>query len=235
MILHISDALGAIRDCQCDDLLSTKSDGIQIFDVTNGLFSDIIAVFPDKVTSISKSVTSGGELVSNVITKDIQLCLYLRRARQGVGDAKFGGVCARQICVCCVDHILGKFDNFSPSIESLQQLTANKLQVTAFVSVETCVDRNVVVTTFFEVLDNSRDDVVSGISDADIGATVVCSRSVIARNNKVRVMCLHDSDCFFGNPTSVEGNHVSSISVDLVAKINLFNSDTLVSVIDSAK
>ena len=95
------------------------------------------------------------------------------------------------------------------------------LQSTRSFQVSTTCNDSVEVATITKIVNDCGDD--KGVSITETLVGTCSSETNVSRNNKVRILCLHTTNCFFCNPEAVLINDVSTFTIIIARNINFLS------------
>ena len=190
---------------------SLNISSILVLDISNNFLSNVIAVFPDSITTITESIASWAKDVNDSIGKRTNLVSY-RRGRRGsevVGNTKDISVLGRnsvailinhgsivdQITASGSDYVVHNLCQFVPCVDGLQQFVTNVVQTTRLGEISSTRDHAVVVTTVTDVSDDCFQDILFGIANTLVSSLI--TGLSIARDNEVRILRCHLTDSSF--------------------------------------
>ena len=190
---------------------SLNFSSILVLDVSDNFLSNVIAVFPDSITTITESIASWAKDVNDSIGKRTNLVSYRggRRGSEVVGNTKDISVLGRnsvailinhgsivdQITASGSDYIVHNLCQFVPCVDGLQQFVTNVVQTTRLGEISSTRDHAVVVTTVTNVSDDCFQDILFGVTNTLVSSLI--TGLSIARDNEVRILRCHLTDSSF--------------------------------------
>ena len=194
-----------------DSVWTLNISGILILDISDNFLSNVIAVFPDSITTITESIASRAKDVNDSIGKRTNLVSY-RRGRRGsevVGNTKDISVLGRnsvailinhgsivdQITASGSDYVVHNLCQFVPCVDGLQQFVTNVVQTTRLGEISSTRDHAVVVTTVTNVSDDCFQDVLFGVANTLVSSLI--TGLSITRDNEVRILRCHLTNSSF--------------------------------------
>ena len=190
---------------------SLNFSSILVLDVSDNFLSNVIAVFPDSITTITESIASWAKDVNDSISKRTNLVSYLGRCRRSkvVRNTKDISVLGRnsvailinhgsivdQITASGSDYVVHNLCQFVPCVDGLQQFVTNVVQTTRLGEISSTRDHAVIVTTVTNISNDCFQDVLFGVTNTLVSS--LFTGFSIARDNEVRILRCHLTDSSF--------------------------------------